>query len=296
MDLNPESQEHVVIELDDPPDLSGTVVLSGELGIPASWGELDLEVVVKPLDVPTIQGKSEVTIPFADMDATAQGRLEWVAGAVVPGRYRIAVQPLNLCKTVEVEESGIDPVIMDVPPPADVTVQVVEEESQLNVPLLSVSWWVPGSQLSGCQLIWERRDSDDERFSFRAPLGSIEVANLFSNDWRVDRTNFVLHPGNNNLVVQASSACGIRLTLFDGEVTIPQGDLPQNITVRGSDPSLRMVSWGMEGSTRVLRLSGPGSYNVTVPRISGFELVPQYQVNVGLGEFAVLDIDLVRGK
>ncbi|MEM7165063.1 MAG: hypothetical protein AAF581_06330 [Planctomycetota bacterium] len=282
----------VTLALADPPDLEGQVGLSGTLEVPPEWDSSVFAVRVQPLDVPTIQGQTAITVPVADMELV-NGALRWSVGLVVPGRYRVLVDPLKLCVATTVNEGEPKEVSLVVPPPTDVRVIVVDAETGNEVDLSRITW-VPRGTLRGCQPMWEHRTSINTAFEFVAPVGEIEISNLFVNDWRVDSTRFTLAPGSNDLVVEASPACGIRISLIDGDTPLPLSDLPQSIQVSGLGNTNRIVSWSSEGNWKVARLSGSGQFRVKFGPVRGFRAIPDQNITVPEGEFFDLEVDLVR--
>ncbi len=291
-----EESGEVTIELEDPPNLSGTIGLGGLLTIPDGWGDPDVRLEIKPLDVPKINGKNSIQVALADMQELQGGSLEWDAGLVVEGRYRIIVHPINLCQVIEVKEDEEDsePIDLEIPPPILVRLRVVEKGTGAEVSLERLAWSYRSAELRSCQQAWEYRPSLEEAFQFLAPVGQIEVSNLFDNKWRVDRTTLVLTTETEELTVEASPSCGIRVALFDGEVPLPLSDLPRSITIRGDNPNHRVVSWSNERNAKLARVSGPDTYKVSMGPVSGFEPIPTQEILVELGELYELDIELVR--
>ena len=173
-------------------------------------------------------------------------------------------------------------------------VQVVDQETGAAVSLSQISWMNQGAQSRSCQPQWEDRGSSVEWFTFSVPIGQLQVSNVFDNEWLVQRKKFTLMEGVNDLVVEAIAACGIRITLFDGEVPLPLADLPRSFSVRSTIRDHRVLSWSNEVHSRLARLSAPDTYTVTIGRVVGFQPIAPMGVTVQAGEFYELEVELVR--
>jgi hypothetical protein len=215
------------------------------------------------------------------------------AGAVVPGRYQLEVNPPSWVATIEVPPTGRRDLEIAVPPPANVRVRLVDAETAIAVTRITL-WWhiVIGEPLaaSGGFVL----DDGDGEFEFRAPAGRVQLE--IGGDHNHVET-IELHPGDNEITLRArrSYAASIVFKERGAWVACPP-DLQRRITVEAIDGEGRGREHGSGRMLTHLVVDQPGRYRVTVPALDGYEPIAPFEIVIAASAPNEHVVELVKKR
>jgi hypothetical protein len=221
---------------------------------------------------------------------------DWsIEGGVQPGKYALSLHDPPFIVVAEVGEEGRTDADIIVPPPGRVSVRVVDDATGVDAAIGEIHWypaWPPG--VSGGSLELVGRNETTKRFEFLAPQTEIVVTVSEPGMEQVGETIHV-KAGQNEAVLRLRPACGILIRLIDGEtgasVPCPRFIRPKPIDGDGSP-----TRFGGRRDGYFIGVSQPGRYRFAVPRVDGYEPVPDQEVLVEAGKITEHVIRLVRGR
>jgi hypothetical protein len=232
----------------------------------------------------------------------------WDAGRVLPGRYLCTVTSTFSARAgawstnallrvvLEVGPSGRRDVRLVVPELAEVELVLVERGTGNPIELEYLLWnpplpegirtLCPGTALG---------TGDPGHYRLLASVGRITIDGHGGAYGRFIRSVLV-RPGRNEHRIEIDRACGIRVTLRDGdEIHVLDGSGRYEVARVLETGSEEIVAW-VYGSMRhsLLQVPGPGRYRVRFPAIDGFEPVPPAEFTAKEGQLEDLEIALRR--
>jgi hypothetical protein len=271
------------------------VPLEGTLVLLAEWGIEEPSIALELLDPPS--GNQET---HSYIDGEAMTRVEgspntfrWSAGAVQPGRYEIGLYEPPFSVSLAVGPTGERDARVVVPPPCEVFVRCVDDETGADIDVEDLHWscrrpqWVNGGSLSSA-----RFDDALSRWRFRAPMGEI--------DFKASDHRYAHHQGHgtvvngtNEFVLRLRPVTGVLLVLRDGEAEIGWDDhWSANLS------PLRATNHGWSKARvdgrLLIGVQASGPFRLTVSEIPGYEPVPEETIEIERGKVLEHVIELRR--
>jgi len=225
-------------------------------------------------------------------------------GKVATGTYNIEVRhnkhpsQLEYEFPYDVEVGTAGALRIEVPPPGDVVVHVLDESTGVAAGLSSLHWGslVGDSQFSRSSVGVQARKADGA-FEFRAPVGSISVS-AFGGEFTTLREIVDVHAGQNEFTFRVVRNCPLVINFMDGETPVPvEGHFYPKPEHLGGEGKLLFTSTGSSGFRTAL--SEPGSYVFPAsefPKFAGFEPIPDQTITVARGENTTFTIQLIRSE
>ncbi len=298
------------------PDTTQRVPLSGTLVIPDEWGEPEVSLGIY-LREPT-WARDPVTDPRIQLEGK-----RWSAFDIVPnGIYTVQVDPFTYRAEIQTGPQGRRDVRIEIPPPASVVLQVLDDETRQPAELDRI-WW-------GCVYPTRTETAVGKgRFEFRAPQGTIVIGQRqLLGPYYYEEFERTLDSPAERITVLVMHKAGVRLLLVDQGRTIGLWDTDEVrvVPIHGRDTSrepsparTRVLSWiprhpitGERDPSGPLWLgvTRPGRYQITFGKtheavaewvqLQGrdptveFEPIPPHTVTVKRGEYVDLVIHLKR--
>jgi hypothetical protein len=270
-----------------------TVPLAGTLFLPEEWKLDEFQLELELLDTPLGGWDGHIPIGSDEMVVTAPGVRSWKAGPVQPGRYEAKLGELAFSTVFEVGPSGLTDARIEVPPPCEILVTCVDDDTGAEVTSEPVDWHcaIPEG-VHG----WSSEDSTfDEslrRWRIRAPIGRIRIETLAS-EYLDATTEIDAHAGTNEVELRLARLTGLTLVLRDGTTEIPWSDsMEATLVPTEGQEQYESTRWG-NGSITFLR-KAPGAYELRIATIPGYEPIAPIAVRLAKGVVGVQGIELVR--
>ncbi|MCE9595307.1 MAG: hypothetical protein K8S98_14055, partial [Planctomycetes bacterium] len=286
----------VSLELDHAPKLDLASV-SGRLLVPKAWTAEWPMITLTLLDTHLGTAEAYQMTVATPSTTTAEGFdvFDWNFASVQPGRHELAFYTSQVSIVIEAVPGANEGIELRVPPPTEVVVRVVDAlsgEEALGVKVI----WSPerpeGDHGGGAQDA--TYDAESHAYEIRAPGGPIVVRVL---DWsylpvveRIDASK------DREVTLRLQPACGIRLSLRDGDtqVTLPDSwwehPEPESGTIGKGSMMMRD-----RGGLRAM-VTAPGTYTIQPPKLDGYVQPPLQRIEVRAGEFTEHVVQLERKK
>lgn len=256
-----------------PPQL---VEVRGELVVPVEWDLSSMGLYLELVGEPTLDGEVQRYLDTTEMDVLDPelASFAWSFGELQPGAYEARFNPLGQSFSFEVPAGGMQPLRLEISPPATLEVAVVDERSGRLVEDVTVAWMPSregletGGTLNGAGLL------EPGRFRLRSPAGDVEIW-CMSKTHSFRREIVTLVPGPQELEVKTRPAEGITLRILDGETALALHDIDVAIAeIEGEGEG-----WltGDDGDPTLARfvVSHPGHYRIEVTRLGGGYGLPE---------------------
>jgi hypothetical protein len=174
-------------------------------------------------------------------------------------------------------------------------VRVLDAESGADAEIEKISWYCkPPPDVRGSGLSLVHRDPG-ELFKFQAPSGDV-IIDTMSDAYRSVYETVNVHPGPNEITLRIERACGVQIDLKEGGAPVPWDWSTHRIVIRQKDGPGTQEGSGNRGNVFRSTVSQPGTYEVGLEPISGYEPVPAQVVEVKPKEFTNVTITLVPSK
>ncbi len=217
-------------------------------------------------------------------------------GELQPGKYKVSVrnglgnEAFDVGTTVQLGPDGLTDVALEVPPACRVQLTVTDSVSGEMVDC-TVIWMRLGNQRRG-GLRAMRGKPGAEIVEFLSPVGEFEL--ITSNpEYGQVREMVTARPGLNSFSYQVDRACRVRLSLRDGEVSVPWNDeLVLELSHAGSGQGPQ--TWKQDAAACTYTLAEPGRYLVASFELEGFEVVEGLEFDATTGETTEHVIELKR--
>ena len=263
---------------------------SGTLFIHEAWKLTPTAIRFSSLDTPREARASEPSViepvpsSRAGFDAFAWKEIELQAGS-----YEALVKGTGYRAGFDLPAGGRGDIELVVPPPAEVSLLVVDAAT--------------GSPVQPTWVRWSQRDKLDAFeeppaavapgvFQFRAPATRIDVEvqapGYLSGDESLD-----LQSGPSQATIRLQRACGFTLRLMDGQTSIVPPKTCKVFVTSTLRQGLRYDD-SMSVTGRRWTVRTPGTYFVLVPDLPGYEPIALQQVQVPEGGYAEQVIQLER--
>lgn|GEM_PF-2634817 len=263
--------------------------MAGTLVLPAAWALEEFRLIAL-YDEPATREEHLRILEHDHFRALEGERDAWAFdfGEVPVGGYELRLRSWDLPTPVvhpwRVElVPGAPPERLEVPPPVDVAVRILDATDGSLAKLDSIRCGVvPPGEPNPLFHEFVKRDSLDAPFRLRAPAGELRV---LAGD-RIHEFLFEtarISPGENELEFRLQRGFTLRVVLLDGETPVP---IPPEIRIvpeaLGGDGVLRGAMSDATG--RTLGLSAPGRYRITLPPFDGYAPTQPQEVEVLRGE------------
>jgi len=268
---------------------------AGTVYFPRAWGARDVSVLLQLLDTPLGGSLAEQNVKTSPMQSAREGfdAFHWERDGLQVGRYHLAVSKPLFGVVVELPPLGRADLDLEVPPPAELTVHVVDELSGQPVEIDELNWLaVQPEGVRGGVLERAFWDAGAEVYRIRAPTAEVQ---LMTWAWQYQPYDEVLdlRGGLREHTVRLRRGCGVTLRLVDGEapVLFPKGWVGEPVAVVGTGHTTLMQFGEFE---RKYMVTEPGTYSIEMPSIPGFVQQPALEVEIRAGEFTERVVELVR--
>ena len=298
LELRAKETLEITVRLSGGSEESRLVELTGVLEIPSAWHGEANRLVLFPLETRAANQVKNVYIPITEMDEIEgrSGSYRWSAGKVQPGRYLASVQSLEVFECIEVRPSGPAELHIQVPPPGELRVRIVDASTGAAVPLPALRWYraLPDGVSNYYEYLKQTIPGPEEGvFTFNAPAGEIVLV-IDYGVYREREEVISVVPGGLDYTVALEHATVVRLTLKDGETTIPL-DWEVDFELRplsGGAGGIRRLD--VDGASLLAIVSQPGEYQVHLPQFHGFQPTPRQIVRAESGKLTDVEIKLNR--
>jgi len=221
----------------------------------------------------------------------------WSAGLVEPGSYEASVDAATFCDPLEVGADGLRDARVEVPPPCEVEVRCVREDTGAelgpeevvvsgNRALTERTWHVATESPS-----W---DAIARCWRLRIPVGRIELTAKAEGLAR-ERREVEVVAGTNEVVLRLQRKTGLTLIFRDGAMELPETWFrPQLEPLEKEESSARVAFDGDYEHGRYTFLRKAGRYTLKMQRADGYEPVPDVIVELEKGVVKEHVIELRR--
>jgi hypothetical protein len=332
----PPGEIEVTVETDtDPPRIAGTatttliagetrivslhvtdvqpaakVPLAGRLLLPVCWKQKGVTLDIDAADSRSVLDFDSVEIALHEMTEVPDrpGTWLWRSSPVVPGRYRITVEPTGFACVIDVGKSGCEDLELVVRDAAAIRVQFLAKENGEAVRVEQPIWFgapdptAPDARHDSSRILLQP-DADGVGFHGEVPLGPARFR-FFSRSWMpVDRdATYAVHAGEQDLVVAVSRVQGTTFHFrIDHEPALaPDGSpiderwLMQLEWTTAGGKETRPTRWIERGVGVTYVVPETGRYRVTIPKLPGYAAVAPIDVEILEGVLEVTDVALVR--
>lgn len=293
-----------------PPPQASWARLEGRVFLPKEWGIERARSGISPLRagmLPRIMLKLMGT-PLEGFDdrqmldlrvvepSTRAGmeELHWVHDRVQVGRYELGLHEPSYSIVIEVPPEGLRNVVLEVPPPVELLVEVLDKSTGEPIETDALKWnskrpvGVSGGSLEPAEL-----DPDTGLLRILAPATETELM-LWDWGYKPFSETVDLRPGPRRHTIRLEQAPQMEITLVDEgtAVPFPQSSHSRPTAVEGSEGRVTLSSTG--SFKWVFQVSEPGTYVFEPPPIAGYAPLPEQRIDVELGKVTQHVIELER--
>jgi hypothetical protein len=263
-----------------PPDR--LVPLAGRIRLPIEWPKRYFVLCIQPLDGSGMEQR--IRSDHMAPDPARQDVYAFDAGTVAPGRYSLAVEGVGSPSWIlDVPEAGTTSVWIEVPPPIEVSLRLVESATRELSDLAVIAWSCvspDGTVVVRADML--ARNEATGAFEFVAPEGAVAIR-IFDSRYRLLRETLEVAAGTATFEIAVEPSTALHLELSAGGRRLPI-DPARRPRVAGIDPECQPVGSAMLTSLVIVYLSKPGRVRVTIPDEPGYLPVPPFEVDVAAGE------------
>jgi hypothetical protein len=279
----------------DPAPRSETAAAGGVVIVPSEWNLERVMVTLKLLDTP-LEGRKDYFTADAKLARTqedGQQVFEWSLRDLQVGHYELGVFRPPASLVVELPSGGKTDFRLELAPPADLEVRVVDDITGDDVAVDRLLWnpsrpeGVHGGGLENAEL-----DAATHRFHIRAPEGAIELS-VFGNGFAHKIDEVTLVPGHQEHTFRVRRATTVEIVLRDGESTVP---FPDEWTAKVETEDGKPIRGGASMSTTMRSYTVPsaGRYRFKLPAINGYEPIADQMVDAEEAKNVKLEVALTR--
>lgn len=266
-----------------------TVQVRGTLSLSSKWGT-DVSIEFEPTDALQAWTKEHAGLRLDTMQPDGPGRYRWGPIDLLAGRWDVTVHGAEHRAVVDVGPGHPDVVDLVVPDPNEVRVRVVDATTGLPVPDAAPSWY---GTVDGWSSGWRHVSMEpigDDWYRCVVGAGTIVIhAHPDGYVWSHDQ--YEVRPGPNEFVVQVARACGLEITLQDGEVTIPWPDS----TFADIEHTTSKAGAAYWAGNRITAQE-PGEHTLTLEPLGGYEPIPPRKVVIEPEQWTKVVIQLQRTR
>lgn len=264
------------------------VHLQGTLQLDAEWGE-KVTVEFEPMRSLRAWVENSVDLPLSQMTPLGDGRYRFGPVPATAGRYGVIVRGCE--HRVVVDVGPADPTEIDivVPPPQLVRVRLLDAVTGAAILGRAPSWYRHPPE--GWDIGWghtQCSDAVDGWYELRAGLGPIAI-HVDAEGYAFTTETRTVVAGRNEFELRLPRACGVLLSLKDGDVAIPW---PDHLFVQIENVVTKTSAAYWSGNR--IATKEPGEHTLRFPPLDGYEPIPERTVLVNPGEWATVEIALKR--
>ncbi|MCY3002820.1 MAG: hypothetical protein NTV21_13545 [Planctomycetota bacterium] len=282
----------------DPPQevvrasLSGIAVLPAQLRKLASGKVLAISqfgnrLGEQPERLPlTCSWESEPDAPLAT--------LRFAGEDVAVGTYALCVEGTGFSQSIELPPEGLHGLRLALGALCEVVLDVVDATSGTRVPNAQLHWCVNASAGSSGMAEWIRAERGaDALFRAQVPAGEMHWLVAAEGFGEPEESGAHVAGERREFKLRLPRQCAFEFELVDGELTVPfpQSWLPE-LEPLGHDGETSTFSFG--NTTRVIGVTRPGLYRITLPPVNGFRPPAAVEIDVAAGERKLVRIQLER--
>lgn len=265
--------------------------LAGTLELPAEIFGARVGLQWQRIEGAPLRRNDNGRLDLDRMVARGPSSIAWKAGKVSPGVYLISVDPFQWSQRIELVAPR--EIQLEVPEILRVEVRVTDSDSQASLPETSVVW--ARAKPASARVTYPQSATYDESarcFVLLAPAGRASIDFDEPDHERISKL-FEVSRGMPPLDIALRRLPSFTLTLRDGEVNVPfSWAIHAEIVPEGhAGEALRRDT---PGALAKFVVSEPGLYRIHIPRVDGFEEVPDRVERFDFGVPRAIEIPLVR--
>lgn len=273
----------------------GDASISGILFVPETWDVPDAIISVEPLERGIDAGISRTAVGRAiDSPRGGQRAFEFEIGRMPSGRCALAVVDPPFAFLVDVPPAGISGLALEVPPPCELSLKVVDPRSNaaLGPLLVQCVSLTGGARVPVYATQFADFDDATRTHTLLMPCGEVEVT-IDEAEWqpivrRIDVT------GRASTTIELAPACGIVLRLSDKGIPVSfSGDAGAGLRKIG-DEEARVVSFERGLFEQHYKLVKPGEYELIAPHVPGYLAPAPERVTVPADGYVTHTVRLER--
>jgi hypothetical protein len=272
--------------------------LSGTISIPDAWHVTDPSLNAWLL-TPTRSG----TRPFNPVSLLEPlpgqaGTWRWTAGKIEVGRYALRLYEPPFLTTIDLEAHGLRDASIEVPPPVELSIRVVDERSGGPTDVETIQWAGPDPGGTwGAPGDHKTVDYDTGLFTLLVPRGSVTVSSFTGEEFDFEPVQIEARALRSEHTIRAQRVTAVILDILDGTEVIPFGDVWfDNVDIEPIGHAGKGYLKGPGRDGLELRFWTGGTYRIRLHDLDGFEPAAPFEVVVAPGEVIRRRIDLVREK
>ena len=270
----------VVIHATPPPPPLAPV--SGTLVVPSAWGRRGASLAMVP--GPESKRSGPIDVELAVVDGSP-GHFRWSV-ELREGSWEAWVGAPQWKARVDVPAGGVRDVWLELPPPADVHLTLVDADTGETLRKRSLRWSCPGVIDTGHSAkSFATRWTEAGAYAFRAPASDVAVWFL---DELTEFPRIPLQPGANVLRVPFRRRCGVRVQLRESGELLGWDDACR-LQLQARDDASETTEGGDHGRLRAPR---PGRYRLLVVTPPWYEPCTPLPVDIAPGEFTEVTVDV----
>jgi hypothetical protein len=268
---------------------------AGTVFVPEAWKSHAVTIQLQLLDPPLGDSLVEQNVEAQTVPSVRAGfdAFRWEREGLQAGRYFLATLEPPIGVVVELPPRGRDDLDLEVPPPAELTLHVVDEITGQPVEVDELNWIAkPPEGVLGVEFERARFDAQARVYRIRAPATRIELM-AWAWQYQPYDEEIDLRAAAGEHTMRLKRGCGLTLRLVDGEtpVLFPKGWADEPVAVVGTGHTTLMQFGDFE---RKYMVTDPGTYSLQLPAIPGFVQPPVLEVDIRPDEFAERVISLER--
>lgn len=272
-----------------------SLTLRGQLVLPAAWPRQDVVLTVLPIGELVAVSKQKRRVELAAMKQLSAETYGFEIDGLRPDVYQAIVTPLEARLRVELVR-GAPPVRIEVPPPADVRVRLLDAATGQRIFPGRVSWRTALPEgVRGYSVRLASLDEANREFALRAPFGEVFLRCEAAGYTSVART-YEAGPNENRWTVNLARSCGVRIRLITAGAAVPWDSRKHHATLRQVGGSGRSAGQRYADGRVDVRVTQPGTYELVLHPIDGFMEVAERSVRIGQGEWKDITIQLRRAR
>lgn len=225
---------------------------------------------------------------------SAFSTLRFEAEGLAVGAYVLAIEGTGFSRRIELPPEGLHNLRLELGPPCEVVLDVVDAITGERVPNVSINWSVAEDDTKFGMFDWVRVErGEDALFRLLAPAGHLRWLVAAEGYGEPEENGAWIRTERLELKLRLPRQCAFEFELVDGEVSVPfpQSWLPE-LEALGHDGEPSSLTFG--STTRVLSVTRPGLYRITLPAINGFRPLEARDIDVAAGERKLVRIQLER--
>ena len=294
VELSPERPARVTLTIEEP-EVPPEVPLAGTLELPPEWNLADFELRFNLLDA--VRGERNGFFFFSrnELQESSPGLYRFSLPAVQAGRYDASIQELAFHQELLVAPPGLTDARIRVGPPCVLVVRCYEADSgqELEAAQVHVSWTseIP----KGLRLAHNKNATRDEQrraWIARVPLAKI-IVSASGSGFVSARPTIETVAGVNELRLDLARTCDLRVVLREGAIDLAWDPAitPELVPLEGQ---VLYRSQSSKEGAKILHEKEPGLYTLRIPRIPGYEPIPEANVRLERGSVTEHVVKLVR--